>query len=157
MDFTTAFVNKITSFYDDEEVVESANVILIDSKIREIMRDNSSADDSVFVTLPAELMKMLGNISTTTTSTAESNENIHRDPMSIVVPITVLYVVIFIVGILGNMITCAVITTNRTMHTATNYYLFNLAVSDSLILLFGESDFKHEVVSTAKFIKKFKC
>lgn len=61
-----------------------------------------------------------------------------RDPMSIVLPITILYAIIFIAGLLGNVITCIVISRNKCMHTATNYYLFNLAVSDLLLLVCGE-------------------
>ena len=33
-----------------------------------------------------------------------------------------------------------VIVRNRSMHTATNYYLFSLALSDLVILLLGELD-----------------
>ncbi|XP_048484405.1 neuromedin-U receptor 1-like isoform X1 [Plutella xylostella] len=44
--------------------------------------------------------------------------------------IAILVMAIFILGLLANVVTCAVILYDRTMHTATNYYLFNLAVSD---------------------------
>uniref|UniRef100_A0A336MQM9 CSON002637 protein n=1 Tax=Culicoides sonorensis TaxID=179676 RepID=A0A336MQM9_CULSO len=54
-----------------------------------------------------------------------------------VIPITVIYVIIFISGVLGNVITCVVISRNRSMHTATNYYLFSLAISDLLVLIAG--------------------
>ncbi|WAR08041.1 PK1R-like protein [Mya arenaria] len=37
----------------------------------------------------------------------------------------------------GNVCTCIVIARNNYMHTATNYYLFSLAVSDMLTLIFG--------------------
>lgn len=60
-----------------------------------------------------------------------------RDPLYIVLPITVLYTIIFITGLLGNIFTCLVIIRNKSMHTATNYYLFSLAVSDLLLLLSG--------------------
>ena len=53
------------------------------------------------------------------------------------VPITITYCIIFIMGIVGNVCTCVVIAKNRYMQTATNYYLFNLAVSDLLVLLLG--------------------
>lgn len=43
---------------------------------------------------------------------------------------------IFVVGVGGNLLTCIVIYFDRSMHTATNYYLFNLAVSD-LVVAFG--------------------
>ena len=56
-----------------------------------------------------------------------------------VVLLTALYTLIFLSGVLGNVCTCIVIARNRSMHTATNYYLFSLAVSDVLTLLLGES------------------
>lgn len=52
-----------------------------------------------------------------------------------------LYIVIFLTGVLGNLCTCVVITRNRCLHTATNYYLFSLAISDVLTLLLGEYPF----------------
>ncbi|CAG9859315.1 unnamed protein product [Phyllotreta striolata] len=60
-----------------------------------------------------------------------------RDPLYIVIPISVVYVIIFLSGILGNVSTCVVIARNKCMHTATNYYLFSLAVSDLLLLVSG--------------------
>lgn len=60
-----------------------------------------------------------------------------RDPMFVVLPIIIIYVLIFVTGVLGNIGTCIVIARNRSMHTATNYYLFSLAVSDFLLLISG--------------------
>jgi hypothetical protein len=60
-----------------------------------------------------------------------------RDPLYIVIPITVSYALIFITGLVGNVVTCMVIARNKHMHTATNYYLFSLAVSDLLLLVSG--------------------
>lgn len=67
-----------------------------------------------------------------------------RDPLYIVIPITVIYMIIFVTGIVGNISTCIVISKNKSMHTATNYYLFSLAISDFLLLLSGVP---HEVYS----------
>jgi hypothetical protein len=53
------------------------------------------------------------------------------------IPVTVIYCVIFVTGIIGNVSTCVVIARNRYMQTATNYYLFNLAVADLLVLVLG--------------------
>ena len=50
---------------------------------------------------------------------------------------TVIYATIFLTGVLGNLAVCLVIVKQRSMHTATNYYLFSLAVSDLVILLLG--------------------
>ncbi|XP_054162680.1 pyrokinin-1 receptor-like [Oppia nitens] len=60
-----------------------------------------------------------------------------REPLSTVIPMTIVYALILITGVIGNIITCLVISRNRYMHTATNYYLFSLAVSDLLLLVLG--------------------
>lgn len=54
-----------------------------------------------------------------------------------VIPLTFLYLLIFVSGLLGNIAVCIVIVRHQTMHTATNYYLFNLAISDLMLLTFG--------------------
>ncbi|XP_013792547.2 pyrokinin-1 receptor-like [Limulus polyphemus] len=60
-----------------------------------------------------------------------------RDPLSTAIPMTLIYTVILVSGVVGNICTCVVIARNKYMHTATNYYLFSLAVSDILLLLLG--------------------
>lgn len=60
-----------------------------------------------------------------------------RDSLYVVIPITVIYAIIFLTGVIGNVSTCIVIARNKSMHTATNYYLFSLAVSDLLLLVTG--------------------
>ncbi|XP_016060105.1 PREDICTED: neuromedin-U receptor 1 [Miniopterus natalensis] len=52
-------------------------------------------------------------------------------------PICVIYLLIFLVGTVGNGLTCLVILRHKAMRTPTNYYLFSLAVSDLLVLLLG--------------------
>lgn len=53
------------------------------------------------------------------------------------IPITILYLFTFVAGFVGNVLVCVVIARNSLLHTATNYYLFNLAVADVIYLLFG--------------------
>ncbi|XP_015839433.1 neuromedin-U receptor 2-like isoform X1 [Tribolium castaneum] len=60
-----------------------------------------------------------------------------RDPLAIVIPITIVYALTFVSGVVGNVSTCIVIARNKSMHTATNYYLFSLAISDLLLLVSG--------------------
>jgi len=50
---------------------------------------------------------------------------------------TVVYTCILVAGFLGNLATAIVILKNSYMHTATNYYLFNLALADTTLLLLG--------------------
>lgn len=52
-------------------------------------------------------------------------------------PMTWVYALIFLVGMSGNLLVCLVILKHRNMKTPTNYYLFSLAISDLLVLLFG--------------------
>nr|XP_057923715.1 neuromedin-U receptor 1-like [Doryrhamphus excisus] len=58
-----------------------------------------------------------------------------RSPLFL--PVCVTYLIIFLVGVLGNSLTCAVILRYKVMQTPTNYYLLSLAVSDLLVLLLG--------------------
>lgn len=60
-----------------------------------------------------------------------------RDSLYVVVPLTCVYAVILVTGLVGNVSTCVVIARNKHMHTPTNYYLFSLAVSDLLLLVLG--------------------
>ncbi|XP_067616942.1 uncharacterized protein PK2-R2 [Eurosta solidaginis] len=54
--------------------------------------------------------------------------------MLVLISLSICYVLIILVGVVGNLITCLVIARNKFMHTATNYYLFNLALSDLILL-----------------------
>lgn len=70
----------------------------------------------------------------------EANLGPRRDALSIVIPMTLVYIVILITGLVGNLCTCIVIIRNKYMHTTVNFYLFSLAVSDLILLIFGLPD-----------------
>ncbi|CAH0407059.1 unnamed protein product [Chilo suppressalis] len=84
-------------------------------------------------------MSDMSNITQNVSTTADPTRIFgpHRDPLYIVLPITIIYSVIFVTGLIGNMLTCLVIIRNKSMQTATNYYLFSLAISDLLLLVSG--------------------
>ena len=46
-----------------------------------------------------------------------------------------IYIPIFCAGIFNNLLTILIILFNRNMHTVTNCYLLNLAISDTLPLI----------------------
>ncbi|XP_061584235.1 neuromedin-U receptor 2 [Cololabis saira] len=52
-------------------------------------------------------------------------------------PVTTVYLLIFLTGLSGNLLTCAVIAKHKRMRNPTNLYLVSLAVSDLLVLMFG--------------------
>ncbi|KAK3097445.1 hypothetical protein FSP39_009697 [Pinctada imbricata] len=60
-----------------------------------------------------------------------------RRDMTSVIFLLIVYCLIFVSGTIGNVCTCIVIVRNKYMHTATNFYLFSLAISDVLMLVFG--------------------
>jgi len=59
-------------------------------------------------------------------------------PYESLIPITIVYSLIFFSGIVGNFSTCIVIYKAHYMRSSTNYYLFNLAIADFLTLIFGK-------------------
>jgi hypothetical protein len=96
--------------------------------ISEISRLNSSRSGGTYVgfvneTVEDYLIRMLGP---------------KHLPLAVVIPITIIYVTIFVSGVVGNAAVCVVIARNKSMRTATNYYLFSLAVSDLTLLLLGK-------------------
>jgi len=68
--------------------------------------------------------------------------------------LTIVYGLIFVTGLLGNACTCVVIATNGHLHTATNYYLFSLAISDLLTLILGQY---HNVKTVVFYLVGFLC
>ena len=65
-----------------------------------------------------------------------------RQPWNTLIPLTCVYLVLVILGIFGNLSVCFVIYRIPSMRSATNYYLFSLAIADLLILLLGKSNSK---------------
>ena len=61
-----------------------------------------------------------------------------RQPRNTLIPLTCVYLLLAILGIFGNFSVCFVIFRIPSMRSATNYYLFSLAVADLLILLLGK-------------------
>lgn len=48
---------------------------------------------------------------------------------------SIFYLAIFIVGIIGNVLVCYVVCRNKAMHTVTNFFITNLALSDILLCI----------------------
>ncbi|XP_051862631.1 uncharacterized protein LOC117575391 isoform X3 [Drosophila albomicans] len=80
------------------------------------------------------LTNLLGN-STNGSATTLTTDSMADESPTLLIVLTVCYAIIFVAGVLGNLITCIVISRNNFMHTATNFYLFNLAVSDLILLV----------------------
>lgn len=55
----------------------------------------------------------------------------------VAMPLTIVYVLIFILGILGNAVTCVLTLSNSSLNSSINYYLTSLALSDITLLILG--------------------
>lgn len=73
-------------------------------------------------------------------------------PMGLLATLSVCYALIFVAGVLGNLITCIVISRNNFMHTATNFYLFNLAISDLILLCSGRCKGERKIEESHKLL-----
>lgn len=69
-------------------------------------------------------------------------------PYDSLIPITGIYSLIFICGLVGNFSTCIVIYKAHYMRTSTNYYLFNLAVSFKFVHAFAwiRESWLHQII-----------
>ena len=56
-------------------------------------------------------------------------------PLYIMVCVSIVYIAIFIMGVVGNCLVVIVIWRNPDMRTTTNFFLVNLSVADLLVLL----------------------
>ena len=62
--------------------------------------------------------------------------------------LAVFYSIVILTGIFGNSLVVVVVWKTRSMHTATNYLLVNLAVSDILVLLWCPNTYNFAVVAS---------
>ena len=58
------------------------------------------------------------------------------------VPMTVFYLVLFVAGVPGNLLTCLIILWNSYMRAPPNFFLFNLAIVDIITLTMGKINVK---------------
>ena len=86
------------------------------------------------------LLLVVFNITTTLSPQLllETKLGPQRKNVIYVIILLLVYGLIFISGIVGNVCTCFVILKNNSLRATTNYYLLSLAVSDVFILLLGE-------------------
>lgn len=125
--------------YEHKSIVELLTIPEVRDNISEFFKNNS-----INISI-CNLTKLVLNYSKEqqqqlerNTLSANNNDENNSSDIILYSIITIFYAIIFIAGILGNLITCIVISRNKFMHTATNFYLFNLAVSDLILLLSGE-------------------
>lgn len=94
--------------------------------------DNSSSN------LPnATVLNTTGNLTHDQSNEVNLFEILGPKRSPFFLPVTSAYLLIFLTGLSGNLLTCAVIAKHKKMRNPTNLYLVSLAASDLLVLLFG--------------------
>ncbi|XP_054640669.1 neuromedin-U receptor 2 [Dunckerocampus dactyliophorus] len=91
----------------------------------------------------SNISKALNNTSVPPSNTTDLNAEINlsdilgpkRSPFFF--PVFSVYLLIFLIGVSGNLLTCAVVAKHKKMRNPTNLYLVSLAMSDLLMLAFG--------------------
>lgn len=58
-----------------------------------------------------------------------------QPPLYILICVSLLYIIIFIIGTLGNLLVVLVVCRTREMRNTTNFFLVNLSVADLLVIL----------------------
>lgn len=99
-----------------------------------VMQDNVKMNNTSVTTTDIPNIGFDGNnIGDIVLSNATHNDIIHNRAVQTV--FCVLYVVIFVLGVFGNVLVCYVVFRNKAMQTVTNLFITNLALSDILLCI----------------------
>ncbi len=67
---------------------------------------------------------------------SDSNDpTVPEPPLYILICVSIFYIFIFVLGVIGNCLVVIVIWRNADMRTTTNYFLVNLSIADLLVLV----------------------
>ncbi|GFO44702.1 orexin receptor type 2-like, partial [Plakobranchus ocellatus] len=74
-------------------------------------------------------------VSTYLPNTSDNTSSITALPVYVTIYVTIFNIIIFVVGIIGNILVILVVSRVKDMRTSINLYLTNLSVADLLVLL----------------------
>ncbi|XP_057670901.1 neuropeptides capa receptor-like [Diorhabda carinulata] len=101
------------------------------------MNDSSYINDEESLFLCIRQAELTTNISTNPWPLIHCFRGPQTQDLKTTLFVTIISCVIFLTGLLGNLIVCVVIIKHKSLHNPTEYYLLNLAVSDLILLIFG--------------------
>ena len=93
----------------------------------------NNASSSFLLTASGVATAFNNNLYDNFTNWTLAEEDYLKSSPAVQVHIYILYVVIFVVGLLGNVLVVFVVAQNRAMQTVTNCFIANLALSDILL------------------------
>lgn len=86
----------------------------------------------------SDFEKMRNNLTSGDGRNYSSQEGFNRDLVEdklVQIIFSMIYTTIFMLGLTGNMLVCFVVVRNKAMHTVTNLFITNLALSDILLCM----------------------
>jgi len=114
---------------------------------QEISNQNSKyLQHSTLERLPSMAQIQQARGSGQTSANVGATDDWPAESLDVNIMLTIVYLAIFLIGVIGNVCNCLVIadSKNKYMKTATNYYLFSLSISDLLLLIFG---LPHDIIN----------
>lgn len=113
--------------------------------------DQSNMNNSSGTAISSSLMNSLPNLSNHMNRDEEQFDNssvywdmdnfddidfLYRHSLTMSTVYCIAYIIVFLVGLVGNSFVIAVVLRMRNMRTVTNYFIVNLAVADILVIVF---------------------
>ncbi|XP_011691919.1 PREDICTED: neuropeptide FF receptor 2 [Wasmannia auropunctata] len=87
-------------------------------------------------TMEDQVLHGLFNASKNLSAIEHASDRLYRHSMAMSAVYCVAYVVVFVVGLIGNSCVIAVVYRSPRMRTVTNFFIVNLAVADVLVIVF---------------------
>jgi len=94
------------------------------------------ATTSPRATMDDQIHGLLNASKTNLSAIEQSPDRLYRHSMAMSAVYCVAYVVVFVVGLIGNSFVIAVVYRSPRMRTVTNFFIVNLAVADVLVIVF---------------------
>lgn len=121
----------VTEAFGSSNQTESS--VGVNASSRDLFRD---AD---FNTSTGDMSTVVALITTSDNRGSNTTEIYYdpiRQPVVMLVVLSVSYSIVFLLALLGNLSVVLVVARDRSLHTATNLFLVNMAVADMLVAIF---------------------
>lgn len=130
---TTLFPTSMALGSTTQYLLTNRTAVPIELTINDTDDYNKSSIFPVTATLLTPFEAMANN-NTTDNYLEEDDDNLMQNvPLQLF--ISFLYLIFFVLGILGNSLVCFVVFRQKTMQTVTNFFITNLAIADILLCL----------------------
>lgn len=95
------------------------------------MNTSSEEEDAALTSSP-----VTSSVTMTTTTSGVEFFPVVKQPVQMIVIYSIAYVVVLVLGVVGNSLVVAVVCRNPRMQNVTNYFIVNLAIADVLVSVF---------------------